>query len=143
MPAQKNDYVPLSDQLTDSLEQITQAIEANREIIDTVQELSLQLTEVFGKLHTLTLKYAAVVNRTLDALLPVMDKIPFISDKVMDTLRDMERLTQQIIDGGDETARVITDIDQGLRKGDMGRLKAHSGSLRQITRKIQDLIPND
>ncbi len=137
------EYVPLSTQLTNSLEQITQVIEANREIIDTIQQLSLQLTDVFGNLHTLTLKYAAVVNRVLDAMLPVIDKLPFVSDKVMDLLRDMERITQEIIDSGEKTARIITDIDSGLRQGDMSRLQKHRGSLQALTRQLQAMLPKD
>ena len=136
------DYVRFSDQLTDSLDQITALIESNREIIDTVQDVAIQLTDVFGNLHTLTLKYAGVVNKVLDAILSVIDKIPFISDKVVDLLKDIERLTQNIIDSSDETARIIQDVDAGLRKGDMERLKAHTGDLKKVTRKLQAILPD-
>lgn len=135
------EYVRFSEQLTDSLAQITTIIESNREAIDTVQEIAIQLTEVFASLHALTLKYAGVVHQALDVLLPVVDKIPFISDKVVEILRDMEQLTQNIIDGNDKTERIIQDVDAGLRKGDMKRLQAHSADLKRVAHKLQSILP--
>ncbi len=143
-PAPKgDDYVRLSDQLTDSLEKLSETIAANREIIDTVQDIAIQLTEVFANLHALTIKYAGIVNKALDAMLPVVDKIPFISDKIIDLLKDMERLTQQIVDGKDSAEKIIRDVDAGLRQGDMKRLQAHSDDLKKMTAKLQAILPDD
>lgn len=140
--ARRSEYVRFSEQLADSLEQITETIKANGEMIDAIQEIALQLTTTFGNLHALTLKYATMVNNVLDTILPVIDKVPFISDKIVDLLKDMERLTQKIIDGSDETQQVLSDVQEGLTQADIQRLKKHMGDLKSVTRKIEAVIPD-
>jgi len=49
-------YIKFSDKLTGSLNEITRMIQANKDMIDSVQEMALELTTVFGTLHSLTLK---------------------------------------------------------------------------------------
>jgi hypothetical protein len=63
-------YVKFSDKLTDSLNDIGRMIQDHKNMIDTIQEIALELTNSIGSLHTLTVKYAGIANNILDGLLP-------------------------------------------------------------------------
>ena len=47
-------YVKFSDKLTGSINDIVKIIEQHKEMIDSIQEIALELTSSIGSLHTLT-----------------------------------------------------------------------------------------
>ena len=134
-------YVKFSDQLTGTLQDITKMINEQKATIDSIQEMGLQLTTTFGTLHTVTVKYAGVVNNILDMLLPFLKKIPLVPPKILELATKIERVTQQIIDGSDKTSKTIADIDTGLKTGDASRLRGYSGELQKITQAISAIMP--
>ena len=75
MPAKKDSYVKFSDKLTESLDDITGMINQHKGMIDTIQEVALELTSAIGTLNSLTVRYAGKANEILDILLPVIKKI--------------------------------------------------------------------
>src|SRR5512147_2776366 len=74
--------VKFYDKLTDSLSDITKMIEEHKSMIDSIQEVALELTNSIGTLHTLTVKYAGIANSILDALLPIVRNLPLIPKNV-------------------------------------------------------------
>ncbi|MBN1219135.1 MAG: hypothetical protein JXM69_09410 [Anaerolineae bacterium] len=139
--ATRGGYVKFSDKLTDSLQDITSMINEHKEMIDTIQEIGIQLTDTFGILHTLTVKYAGTVNSVLDILLPLLKNIPLVPPKLLDLATTMERITQQIIDDSPNTSKAIKDINVGLKTGDVNRLRGHSGELQQVSRTLTSILP--
>lgn len=134
-------YVKFSDQLTGTLQDITKMINEQKETIDSIQEMGIQLTGTFSTLHTLTVKYAGVVNNILDMLLPFMKNIPLVPPKLVELATKIERITQQIIDNSAKTSKTITDIDTGLKTGDVSRLRGYSGELQKITQAFSAILP--
>jgi hypothetical protein len=134
-------YMKFSDKLTGSLQDITKMINEHKGMIDSIQEIALELTEAIGTLNTLAVKYARVANDILDAILPVVSKIPLIPDNIEKLLVKMERWTQKIIDNEKPTSKTIADVRNGLRTGDVGKIKAHSADLRKVTRSLTAIIP--
>lgn len=134
-------YVKFSDKLTDSLQDITKMINEHKGMIDSIQEIALELTEAIGTLNTLAVKYAKVANDILDGILPVVSKLPLIPDKIKRLLVQMERWTQKIIDNDKPTAKTISDVRIGLTTGDVSKIKAHSSDLRKVTRSLTAIIP--
>jgi hypothetical protein len=118
-------------------------ISEHKGMIDSIQEIALELTEAIGKLNTLALKYAKIVNDILDAILPIVSKVPLIPDKIEKLLIKMERWTQKIIDNEKPTAKTIADVRSGLRTGDVAKIKAHSADLKKVTRSITAIIPKN
>ena len=114
MPAKTQRYVKFSDTLTDSLDDITKMISEHKEMIDTIQDVALELTSTFGNLHGLTVKYATKANQILDILLPIIKKFPIIPDKLENLLIELEEWTQKIIDNQKTTTKTITDVTTGL-----------------------------
>ena len=66
-------------------------------MIDAIQDVGIQLTDAFGTLHALTLRYAGIVNGALDVLLPWLKRIPIVPPQFVEFSTRMERITQQII----------------------------------------------
>jgi hypothetical protein len=140
-PAETGQYVKFSDKLTDSLEDITGMINRHKDMIDAIQELGIQLTGAFDTLHTVTVKYAGVVNGVLDILLPLIEKIPLFPARFVEMARSMERITQQIIDNSANTTRTIRAVNDGLRNGDVERLRGHSMEMQDVNTRMTAIIP--
>ncbi|MBI2331487.1 MAG: hypothetical protein HYU84_04870 [Chloroflexi bacterium] len=134
-------YVKFSDKLTASITDIAKIIEQHKEMIDSIQEVAIELTSSIGSLHTLTVKYARTANQILDVLLPILKNLPIIPKNVMQMLVNLESITQKIIDNEAVTTKAITDVNAGLKTGDANKLKAHAGQLQAVTRTITSIIP--
>ncbi len=134
-------YVKFSDKLTGSINDIVKIIEQNKEMIDSIQEIALELTSSIGSLHTLTVKYARTANGILDVLLPILKNLPLIPKNIMAMLVNLESITQKIIDNEVSTSKTIVDVRSGLQTGDANKLKAHAGQLQAVTKSITAIIP--
>ena len=133
--------VKFSDQLTKSVTDVAQIIEQHKGMIDSIQEIALELTTSIGTLHTLTVKYARTANQILDVLLPILKNLPLIPKNVMQMLVNLEVTTQKIIDNEVSTSKTITDVSAGLRTGDVNKIKGHAGQLQAVTKTLIDILP--
>lgn len=133
--------VKFSDQLTKSITDITKIIEQHKEMIDSIQEIALELTTSIGALHTLTVKYAKTANGILDVLLPILKNLPIIPKNVMQMIVNLEVTTQKIIDSEVSTSRTINDVQIGLRTGDVNKIKGHASQLQAVTKTITAMLP--
>ena len=141
MPAKTASYTRFSDSLTDSLNDITRMINEHKNMIDTVQEVAIELTDAMGTLHTLTVKYAGIANTILDSLLPIVKGLPIIPKKVTNLLVTLEALTQKVIDSSKSTSKAITDVNTGLKTGDVNKLKGHTSQLKSVTKTLTSILP--
>ena len=141
MATSKTSYVKFSDKLTDSLDDITKMINDHKDMIDVIQETALELTSAMGTLNNLTVKYARKANEILDILLPIIGKVPFIPDKVENLLIQMEKFTQKIIDNEGSTTKTITDVQTGLRTGDVTKIQDHTTDLKKVTQTLTSILP--
>jgi methyl-accepting chemotaxis protein len=142
MPASAVPYTKFSEKLTTSLNDINRMINENKEMIDSIQEVALGLTDAIGTLHTLTVKYAGIANSILDALLPIVRGLPIIPKKATELLVNLEATTQKIIDNSQKTSKTITDVNSGLKTGDVSKLRAHAEELKTMTKTLTDILPN-
>ncbi|MCZ2128461.1 MAG: hypothetical protein LC099_11905 [Anaerolineales bacterium] len=140
-PSGATSYIKFSDKLTTSITDIVKIIEQNKEMIDAIQDVAIELTSSIGSLHTLTVKYARTANQILDVLLPIVKNLPVVPKNVKDLLVNLESITQKIIDNETTTAKTISDVNSGLKSGDANKLKAHAGQLKDVTKTITALIP--
>ena len=134
-------YVKFSDKLTDSLNDIGKMIQDHKNMIDTIQEIALELTNSIGSLHVLTVKYAGIANNILDGLLPIVRGLPIIPKNIVQLLTNLESVTQKIIDNQVSTTKTITDVQAGLKTGDVNKIKGHAGALQNVTRSITAILP--
>lgn len=141
MPAKATSFVKFSDKLTGSINDITKIIEQNKEMIDSIQEIAIELTSSIGSLHTLTVKYARTANQILDVLLPILKNLPIIPKNVMQLLVNLEATTQKIIDNEVTTAKTITDVRSGLNTGDVNKIRGHADQLKTVTKTLTAMLP--
>lgn len=134
-------YVKFSDKLTDSLNDIGKMIQDHKTMIDTIQEVALELTQSIGSLHTLTVKYAGIANNILDGLLPIAKGLPIIPKNILQLLINLESITQKIIDSNVSTSKTITDVQSGLKTGDVNKIKGHAGALQSLTKNLTSILP--
>ena len=134
-------FVRFSDKLTGSINDIAKIIEQHKEMIDSIQEIAIELTGSIGSLHTLTVKYAKIANNILDVLLPIVRNLPIIPKNVTQLLVSLESITQKIIDNEAATSKTITDVRSGLHTGDVNKIKGHAGQLQAVTRTLTSFIP--
>jgi len=116
-------------------------INDHKDMIDVIQETALELTSAMGTLNNLTVKYARKANEILDILLPIIGKVPFIPDKVENLLIQMEKFTQKIIDNESSTTKTITDVQTGLRTGDVTKIQDHTADLTKVTKTLTSMLP--
>jgi hypothetical protein len=139
--AKSASFVKFSDKLTDSINDITKIIEQNKEMIDSIQEIAIELTSSIGSLHTLTVKYARIANQILDVLLPILKNLPVVPKNVMDLLVNLESITQKIIDNEAATSKTITDVRSGLNTGDVNKIRGHADQLKTVTKTLTAMLP--
>jgi hypothetical protein len=48
----------------------------------------------------------------------------------------LESITQKIIDSNVATSKTISDVQTGLKTGDVNRIKGHAGALQNVTRQL-------
>lgn len=137
----KTSYVKFSAKLSDSLTDIAATVRQNTQMIDSIQEVALELTGAIGSLHGITVKYARTANQILDFLLPIVQNLPLIPKDGRDLLRNLEKWTQSIIDNETKTASTISSVRSGLQSGDVNKLKAHAVDLQNVTKAIISLVP--
>ncbi len=140
-PVKTGSIVRFSDQLTNSITDVAKIIEQHKGMIDSIQEIALELTTSIGTLHTLTVKYARTANQILDVLLPILKNLPLIPKNIMQMLVNLEVTTQKIIDNESSTTKTITDVSAGLRTGDANKIKGHAGQLQAVTKTLTDMLP--
>jgi len=133
--------VKFSDKLTTSLHDITGMIEEHKSMIDSIQEIALELTNSIGTLHTLTVKYAGIANNILDGLLPIAKGLPIIPKNILDMLINLESMTQKIIDSNAKTAQTISEVQSGLKTGDVNKIKGHASELQNVTKALTAILP--
>ena len=110
-------------------------------MIDSIQEIALELTNSIGTLHTLTVKYAGIANNILDGLLPIAKGLPIIPKNILDMLINLESMTQKIIDSNAKTAQTISEVQSGLRTGDVNKIKGHASELQNVTKALTAILP--
>ncbi|MCC6261493.1 MAG: hypothetical protein IT311_11585 [Anaerolineales bacterium] len=139
--ASAGSYVKFSDKLTSSITDIAKIIEQHKTMIDSIQEIAMELTNSIGSLHTLTVKYARIANQILDVLLPIVKPLPIIPANVKQLLTNLEAITQKIIDNEASTTKTITDVQAGLRTGDVNKIQGHASQLQAVTKTLTAMLP--
>lgn len=87
------------------------------------------------------MKYAGIANNILDGLLPIVRNLPIIPKNITQLLVNLEAMTQKIIDNQVSTTKTITDVQAGLKTGDVNKIKGHAGALQNVTRSITAILP--
>jgi hypothetical protein len=135
-------YVRFSDKLAGSLEDIGRIIEENKQTMDSIQDIALELTRVAGVLESTASRYAGMVDGLLDTAVPLLRNIPLVPPRTMELITDLQELADTILDVCTSADKVITDVGDGLMKADVGKINAHTGDLQKMTKSLQRVLPD-
>jgi len=133
-------YVRFSDKLTQGLTDVQRLIQENRETIDTIQEIGLQLTSAIAALQSVALKYATIIDAFLDKIVPLIEKVPFIDAKIVAIAKNAQSMAQTVVDSCNNTNVVVTDVRTALTTADVGRLQAHKGDLQKLSKGLEAAV---
>lgn len=137
----KTGYVKFSNKLSTSLDQISNSVRENAQMIDSIQEVALELTTTFGSLHSVAVKYARTANQVLDVIVPIVKNLPIVPKNAQTMLVNLEKWTQMIIDSEAKTSATVNSVRSGLQSGDVNKLKTHAADLKSVTNSLTKLVP--
>ena len=130
-----------SDKITGALKNIGDVIDDNRGTLDSIQDMAVQLTRTIISLRAVVMRYVETADNLLEKIVPIMENLPIIPDKVMDFARDARVLAQKISAASDMVERVLPGVERSLTTADISGLQASAGEVANLTRALQDMIP--
>jgi hypothetical protein len=135
------EYVHFSDKMTGALRNINNVIEDNRGTLDSIQDMAVQLTRTIISLRLIVMKYVDTAEKVLETIIPVMEKLPIIPDKVMDFARDAQEWAEKISNASDLVEKVLPGVERSLTTADISGLQTSAGDVANLTRALQEMIP--
>lgn len=130
-------YVHFSDKLTAGLNDITRVIQENKQTLDTIQEVGIDLTNAVATLSSAAIKYVRMIDQFLDTVVPIIEKVPFLDAKIINAAKNAQNLAQSILDNSTNVQKVAEDVRTSLAAADVSRLQRYSGDLRNLAKTLQ------
>lgn len=130
-------YVHFSEKLTAGLNDITRVIQENKQTLDTIQEVGIELTNTVATLSSAAIKYVRMIDQFLDTVVPIIEKVPFLDAKIINAAKNAQNLAQSILDNSTNAQKVAEDMRISLATADVSRLQRYSGDLRNLAKTLQ------
>lgn len=140
-PSSDEQYVHFSDKMTGALMNINKVIDENKDTLDSIQDMAVQLTRTVRLLRAVVMKYVDTVDNILEAIVPIMDKFPIFPDRMQEFAKDALELTKKITKASELAEKVLPGVEVSLMTADVSGLQASSGEVAQLTRALQDMMP--
>ena len=121
---------------------INDVIDENKSTLDSIQDMALQLTRTVRLLRAVVMKYADAVDNILETIVPLMEKFPIFPDKMEEFAKDALELTKKITKASELAEKVLPGVETSLMTADVSKLQALSGEVSQLTRALQDIMPD-
>lgn len=141
MPPSKKNYVHFSDKMTESLMNINRVIQDNRSTLDSIQDVSIELTRAIQSLEAAAIKYINMADKTLDTIVPILKKLPFVGKDVLDFTTEAQEFANKIVAACEMVEKVLPGVESGLTNADMAKLQSSTGDVKRLTDSLQALIP--
>ncbi len=139
MPAQS--YVHFSDKMTESLMNINKVINDNKSALDSIQDMAVELTRAIRSLQAVAMKYVDLADDILGAIVPIMEGLPIVPDKVKGFAKDALALSKKINEACQLADKVLPGVETGLTTADMSKLQASTGQVASLTKSLQAILP--
>ncbi len=139
MPAQT--YVHFSDKMTESLMNINKVINDNKSTLDSIQDMAVELTRAIRSLQAVAMKYVDLADDILGTIVPIMEGLPIVPDKVKGFAKDALALSKKINEACQLADKVLPGVETGLTTADMSKLQASTGQVASLTKSLQAILP--
>jgi hypothetical protein len=143
IPTPRGECVHFSDKLTGALRNISDVIEDNKGTLDSIQDMSLELTQTVRVLRNVVIKYVEKVDQVLEIIAPLVNKMPIFPDALKDFVNDALNLSNKILAAGEVAAKVLPNVEKSLMTADISGLQASKTEMVQLTRSLKAIVPMD
>jgi len=120
------------------------AVGANKEMIDAIQQSAIELSEIASDLQALAFKNASQIAQALTVARPLIRQLPLIG-KVADSeiMIKTEGLSRLIVESTQNTRKVIDDLKQALVEADPKYLTSHLDDLKRYRAEVGQMLIGD
>ena len=116
-------------------------VRENKEMIDAVQEVALELTRTTGAVQALTFKHIKQVDKIIDSTVPFLAMIPTVGKKLEESgLADARNVSKVIVDISTQAETLIQDVESALVNADAKKLRSYSKELKKITKILRETL---
>lgn len=113
------------------------SIRENREFIDELQQVTLELTELVSSVQALAFKHAGQVSVVYETVMPQIRSVPVLSallDRV--ELRDSASLYRAIVDASESSKRLVADVKVAVSTSDATHLKQYISQIQALRQTV-------
>jgi len=114
-------------------------LKKNKELIDSVQDITIKLTESLSDIQALMFKHTEQVGRILETAAPLLHEIPLLSKVDFYNAQNINRI---IVDATDKSQKVINDVRQALITCKVEHLRQYSADLLRIKQSLKEALMN-
>ena len=113
----------------------------NKETLDAVQGIAIELTRTVSVLQSLTFKHMKEVDGILQNVMPIVSTIPIIRSK-MDALgiSEVRNTSQIIVEASTRIETTVRDIEDALVNANSRKLQAYVADVAKLTREIKSVL---
>jgi|GEM_PF-3464202 len=115
-------------------------IDIGKDAIDNIQELSINLLVLTGRVQSFSLKYVNDIYAFVSSGLPYLEKIPFIPDNIKKAGINAKNINDSIIDFSTRSEALIKEIKDALIKSDIKKLKQYLKDVKNMNDQINILL---
>jgi hypothetical protein len=130
-------FVRFSSKVQESLDEMSKTVGNYASTMDTVQEVSIDLTRMVVSLATTAGQYAESVRAILKTAAPLIAHLPLIDGKTKEFLTNLEATAEKLLDVVKNAQAVAQGAEQGLTSGDAAKLHALIPELKQLPQVIE------
>lgn len=121
--------------------EITKSIRDNKEAVDAVQDISLQLTKLTNTAQAYSFKNIEKINKTLEIAIPKLQAIPFLGDKIEEYgLNKVGSISKLIVENSEKVENLVSDIEQAIINADHKKLKTYSKDLANLVSSMKQQL---
>ncbi len=135
-------YVHFSDKMTGALMNINNVIDENKGTLDSIQDMAVELTRTIQMLRAVVMKYVDMADNILEKAVPLMEKFPIFPNSMVEFAKDALALSKKITAASELAEKVLPGVEKSLMSADVSGLQASRGNMTQLTRALQDMLPD-
>jgi len=120
---------------------LRQGIEENRELLNAVQAMALQVTELASELQSLAFKHANMVATVLQQVRPLVRNLPVVGRFAdSDAVVRADSLSCSIVEYTNQAKSIISDIENALINSDARALKKYITDLGALRGQLTEML---
>lgn len=118
----------------------TKNLDKGKEVVDNLQELSINFISLIGRLQTFSFKYINDIDVFISSGLPYIQKIPFIPEKIKSAGLKAQEIQSSVVDFAEKSERVIKEVEEALVTSDIKKFQSYTNEIKKLNAQISTLL---